>query len=593
MVRGDSGSASGRKQSSGRKDFEDYRRKKADVEVKQEYDGRDNGGLSLKKYLTGIVVILLIVGSIGFLLYDLDGDGISNLEELRTEGYSPFDDDSNDNGIDDGTEQKIGFDHTRDYPEDFVKAVGSLAGYNDTAAREFIDTVYEDGEMDDQESKMVDDIVSIDNSKISGKLFLNSVEDPSSNLDLVSEVLEKVPNGDKSLYKQYLGGWPGDRLNKTEKDELKFLEKDKYGITSDLFGGPEGLNDNEREYVRLLESDQKILKGLNRTFRLFDDGDMSDNDLEFASYFFGNDTKNIHPQRLHLGYSEDGKITDEELKGLRDPDDDAAITAVERLFSENHVGKLDPRNPDTDGDGVPDGPEIFGGYQLKSISWSFEDEPYHGKNEPANLSGRSPVHKEANIVFINRVGEENFTLDMVDEQLESLKEIFDEAPIENPDGTQGIDLIYDYTRGENFPDDCSDHPKFMVAYFGNLASQNLGSVGGNLFRVWATHPNPDAFRQAVAHEFGHNIFGTLNNESIWGNERGTHSNSETAFMYPQWTNKQDHYLPQVWNDISEDGMLGLLCSPDDPKNKDRSDYGFAVSYRFGGEEILDEITDGS
>ena len=197
--------------------------------------------------------------------------------------------------------------------------------------------------------------------------------------------------------------------------------------------------------------------------------------------------------------------------GVGDRDGDGLTDAEEALL------RTDPDNPDTDGDGLPDGWEVHGvnGIDLR------------GK-------GASPLHKDifVHMDFMTRASAAN-GLAPNDTVLRAIEAVFAAAPVSNPDGRMGITIHLD--RGKEVPFDADLNPvdrefaalkaahfdrrrapvyHYMIwanGYGGNTSSGNSFAIPNSDFLVtlglWnATNGGTDNEKIGTfIHELGHNL----------------------------------------------------------------------------------------
>ncbi|MEM8608405.1 MAG: hypothetical protein AAGF92_14950 [Myxococcota bacterium] len=106
-----------------------------------------------------------------------------------------------------------------------------------------------------------------------------------------------------------------------------------------------------------------------------------------------------------------------------DTDGDGLTDAIE-----NRVFNTDPGNPDTDGDGLADSSEVYG------VAWA-----------PLPDWGADPLRKQYFVEVdagksMNRAGFPSATF------ANAVRDYYDDIPVDNPDGSQGIDVIMIYDR---------------------------------------------------------------------------------------------------------------------------------------------------
>lgn len=150
-----------------------------------------------------------------------------------------------------------------------------------------------------------------------------------------------------------------------------------------------------------------------------------------------------------------------EAAGVDDRDSDGLTDTEETAVGTN------PNNPDTDGDALLDGWEVHG---------------VNGIDLPA--LGASPLHKDAFVEmdFMKRASATR-NLAPNDAVLTRIRDVFEEAPVENPDGIQGITMHLE--RGNEVPLD-SDLNPYRTEFF-ELKANNFNPSRAPVFRymIWA------------------------------------------------------------------------------------------------------------
>lgn len=184
----------------------------------------------------------------------------------------------------------------------------------------------------------------------------------------------------------------------------------------------------------------------------------------------------------------------------------------------------DPDNPDTDGDGISDGDEVLG--------------TVAGLDLPA--FGVNPLRKDLLIEY-------DWLDDALDcsahshaptpDVLERVARIFADAPVQNPDGSTGINLIqdagqggvlgggnlveghaaalpgafdatWDAIKGENFDPRRAGYFHYMLMahrYNGGNSSGFAEVVGDDAMVTLQCFQTPDYAVRTIAHELGHNL----------------------------------------------------------------------------------------
>jgi hypothetical protein len=151
--------------------------------------------------------------------------------------------------------------------------------------------------------------------------------------------------------------------------------------------------------------------------------------------------------------------------GVVDRDGDGLTDAEEALLG------TDPNNPDTDGDGLPDGWEVHGinGIDLRAM-------------------GASPLHKDifVHMDYMERAGATN-GLGPNSIVLAGIQSAFASAPVQNPDGRSGINIHLILGKKINYQDDLNP----VVSALNKIKTENFDSKRAPVFHymVWANAYN--------------------------------------------------------------------------------------------------------
>ncbi len=208
-----------------------------------------------------------------------------------------------------------------------------------------------------------------------------------------------------------------------------------------------------------------------------------------------------------------------------DSDTDRLVDCLEAL-----VYRTDPNNPDTDGDGLSDGDEILG--TLNGL--------------PLQAMGVNPLRKDILIEYdwIDDAYECNFHSHRpTPEILSAITTMFANSPIQNPDGSTGINIIHDFGQGGEFTGGnlipgvpqailhgthgdafqgykAANFATNRQGYFhyalvahryddgtGYTASSGWGDLPGDdlLVTLYCYHEIPGHVAKTIAHELGHNL----------------------------------------------------------------------------------------
>ncbi|HYI61652.1 MAG TPA: hypothetical protein VEW93_07585 [Acidimicrobiales bacterium] len=203
-----------------------------------------------------------------------------------------------------------------------------------------------------------------------------------------------------------------------------------------------------------------------------------------------------------------------------DTDGDGLPNALETddgTYTSASDAGTDSANPDTDDDGIPDGEEVLGlgGLNLRAMGARATHKDLFLETDwldvPACPTGLRPTATAVT----------------------AMAGAFAAAPVLNPDGTGGINLIADYGQGGGFTggnaitepdgvmDDNPNGPEFEAAksahfqparlgvfhYVIMLPAGGLGEVFGNDFTlgVRCNDPDPGRYARFLMHELGHNL----------------------------------------------------------------------------------------
>lgn len=223
-----------------------------------------------------------------------------------------------------------------------------------------------------------------------------------------------------------------------------------------------------------------------------------------------------------------------------DADRDGLADCVETntgIYNGPNDTGTDPRNPDTDGDGLTDYEEVYG--------------TSGGLDLPA--MGVNPNHKDILIEydwFVDSNGCALHSHRPTQTEIQDVHDFFANAPVSNPDGSNGINIIQDYGQGgaftggnqiidSNNPDGVINGNVFATQYqnyeAANFASNRHGyfhyvimaheymtsdgntssgyaAIPGHEMMItlgcdalYTTSPTPEYTRNAIIHELGHNL----------------------------------------------------------------------------------------
>jgi len=274
-----------------------------------------------------------------------------------------------------------------------------------------------------------------------------------------------------------------------------------------------------------------------------DDGQLDEIERDYLRLISKNE-RNTNSQIIEYDFHDDGIITLGELRNSKDEDSDGLIRAKEMAIG------TDPKDKDTDKDGLLDGWEVY----------SFHR---HGF-EPVRLAeyGADPLHKD---IFVEMIGNEK----MSERTKEKIISAFQQAPVSNPDGIDGIDIhIDDDTPGYSLGGDNEDiseyynrkvskeHPRYGVFYFCKVLPLDhwggYGDVPGYNFMIDEDYINRPKY---FTHEIGHNILGRIDEEHRYSQNDSIHSKYPDHCMYP--SPGALTYHPEIWDQIERDGLEGL------------------------------------
>ncbi len=261
-----------------------------------------------------------------------------------------------------------------------------------------------------------------------------------------------------------------------------------------------------------------------------------------------------------------------------DADGDGLVDCVETntgIYNSTSDTGTDPHNPDTDGDGLTDYEEVYGtagGLDLPAL-------------------GVNPNHKDILIEydwFDDSDGCAQHSHRPTDVEIQDVHDFFANAPVPNPDGSNGINIIQDYGQGGAFtggnqivdpnnPDGVingnvfgSQYQNYEAANFASnrsgyfhyviMAHQYVTSDGSSSSgyaailghemmitlgcdALYTQSPTPEYTRNAIIHELGHNL-GLL------------HGGDENCNYKPNYNSTMNYAYEFIGIDTSCDGIGG-------------------------------------
>jgi len=522
---------------------------------------------------------------------DADRDGVARSKEIEL-GLDPERADSNNDGVNDTLVAELRLSVNQSYNDPAATTLTDLYTYDRKLANSFRDAAFaDDGRIvgDANSFVILYATVRAEDREVAHALAETVVADGDIS-DEERRVVEQTLTVGNGYETKLTNGWAGgDAINQTAMENLALTVKmglsgehlntvaesltdqdwdddnylnqeemangtDPFNVDSDGDGLPDGVEG------KLIKSDAVDPTQPNHELSSFyqaltTDGRLTPTEAKYLEVVSESRHRNLIPQIQAQGYHEDGNITSRELELSKDPDDDGAISAVEKA-----VG-TPPDDRDVDNDGIPDGWEIFG-YK-------------HGDMKGMALSEyNDPLHKDLN-VQIEHLNDTRFN----EEYIGWLHQYFAAWNVSNPDGTTGISLYTEQVAATNESINSRPGvgsfryvevvPESSIALWGRAAGPGyksklnasivkvVNSISGcetpecrNFFscmkcRVWFVVP----------HELGHNIFGTLNPSNQASNGDEGHSRYGEHLMHRNQIRGKPH--PNTLREIEQDGLLGL------------------------------------
>ncbi|MGM0509940.1 MAG: hypothetical protein ACQESD_02280 [Thermoplasmatota archaeon] len=252
--------------------------------------------------------------------------------------------DTSGDGIDDGLGYEYRLNPTEDHPEDFVNIFNDLRDIDGATAKKFSLAFSKDDRISQVEKDLLKEY----------GIFKESY--PSFFINLSKAIFNDYKISNKEIdFLKNINHLTEDMSCKTDSIVTKYLEDSS-------------LREKEMDYVHFLE----INKFLREPF-LSDEGRIGHYEIRYLELITDN-PDDIQTQILLLGYHEDGKINQYEYKNVSDPDGDGIITKLEKDIH------TDPKNPDSDSDGLSDGDEYFI-YNTNPNKYDTDDDFIRDKDE--------------------------------------------------------------------------------------------------------------------------------------------------------------------------------------------------------------------
>lgn len=366
-----------------------------------------------------VISVILLVGSGGVVagtnVVALDGDTVPAIEEL-SQGTSPFDADTDADGLGDGEElNEYGTDPTTsDTDDDRLNDGEEINEYDTDPLRPDTDSDgLDDGdELEEYETKPLE--VDTDSDGLEDGKEIDVGSDPtredtdSDGLDDASEVKEHGTDPADT---------DSDNDELSDREEVEEYDTNPTRTDSDS----DGLEDGEE--LRDHDTDPTVADT--------DNDDLEDGD-EVEDY--GTDP--------NVPDTDGDGISDGKEVGEYDSDPTKIDTDNDGLEDSEEIDEFDtdPVEEDSDRDGVPDGAEVN----------QYETDPNEEDTDDDGLPDYAEIHGDGLLDEADPLKRDVLVeIDYMSGDMPSRSDIrdteraFSDAPIENPDGSSGVNLIID------------------------------------------------------------------------------------------------------------------------------------------------------
>lgn len=225
----------------------------------------------------------------------------------------------------------------------------------------------------------------------------------------------------------------------------------------------------------------------------------------------------------------------EQTTRLTDSDADGVSNEYERQHS------LDPHTPDTDGDGIDDGTEVYG-------------------SKIANESRLDPLHKDLVVVL----GESNGSV--IDES-DDIRRIFENVQVANPDGELGIDIHLEEKRLDSRIEWTDTSSFYFILYNHKqlLLSDEVGAAI-SILSVTDNHTEHGGYantggafavvgdgasQRLVVHELLHLVAGNFQIDEC---DSTSHLCEDTGLLYPTVSSDMSRLSSDTRRHLNETGL---------------------------------------
>ncbi|USZ69804.1 hypothetical protein NGM10_17055 (plasmid) [Halorussus salilacus] len=428
------------------------------------------------RLVVGLVLFVSVAasGAVGATtIVDLDGDGVPAFTELQ-QGTDPLEADTDDDGVNDDRERDIGTDPTA--------ADTDGDGLDDGEEIEEYDTDPTEADTDDDSLEDGEEVDEYGTDPTAADTDGDGLDD--------SEELDDYDTDPTSA--------DTDEDGLEDSEEVEEYDTDPTEADTD----DDGLEDGEEveEYATdPIEADTD------------DDGLEDGEEVDFGS----------DPTKVDT--DDDGLDDDrEEVRGLDPTDPDTDGDGIED-GEEIDEYDTDPFDADTDDDGLDDGEEVDE-YDTDPTEADTDGDGLKDSMEVANdspVADADPLRKD---IFVEIDYMEGHKPD--ENELEEVVEQYDDAPVENPDGSEGITLhlVFDKEVPTEDETDPGDRDRIMNMYMDHegqgyhyalaveqpvLDGKNVGGYssveynnGAFVFGSYGGDPEAATFMHELGHSMG-------------------------------------------------------------------------------------------